>query len=75
MAQIIINVNDAVHDRIVDGFAARHGWTPTLGISKLAFLRRVTKRFWHESAEGAEVSAAGETARAAARAAFGSEDG
>lgn len=41
MAQITINIPDAVVSRVLDAMAARHGWTAESGQTKAQFVKSV----------------------------------
>lgn len=73
MAQITINIPDAVAARVIDAVATRHGWSADSGLTKAQFAKRVIIGILKDTVKSHEANTAAEAAGQAARSAVDNE--
>lgn len=62
MAQLIIDVPDAIATRALNLFAAKTGWTVETGLTKLQWAKQETAKWIKSICVGQEADVAGSTA-------------
>jgi len=63
MANITIQIPDAVLQRVLDAFAGNYNWTDQLGVTKAQFARQKVQEFIKENVKAFEAQKAAEEAR------------